>query len=92
MVARVNLGCSHIHSFASANPTMTSRQQLEQFCAIVLQDVSLQDALSRLDDTETFVARVIAEGNRCGLRFGEEDVQAVMRQNRHAFLMRRVAG
>jgi hypothetical protein len=70
--------------------TVPNGQQLEELCALVLRDRSLQDKLRQSDDHEAFVARVVEEGDRRGVMFTAADVWGVIRANRHALLLRRL--
>jgi Sulfotransferase family len=52
---------------------------LDRFCATVLGDPSLQDALRRPRDSDEFIALVAATARRIGILLTPEDVQAAMR-------------
>lgn len=63
---------------------------LDQFCAAVLGDGGLQAALAEPMDAEAFVALAVEMGGRRGFDFDAEAVQARLRANRNAFLLRRI--
>jgi Nif11 domain len=65
---------------ASANEVSSSQQQLDQFCAFVLDDVALQEKLRDSDDFQGFAALVVDTARRCGFSFTAEDVSAAMRE------------
>ena len=58
---------------------MSPGDQLDQFCAQVLADISLQEKLRRPDDADQFVALVLEIAREHGFELGAQDVQAAMR-------------
>ncbi len=63
---------------------------LEQFCALVLDDVSLHDPLRDVDDIKTFIALVRGMGQDRGLVFSDDDVHAAMRATSRVFNARSI--
>jgi hypothetical protein len=59
---------------------LSSRDQLDQFCTLVLNDVSLRDRLRSPDDTAQFIALVLATARECGFQIRAEDLQMAMRR------------
>lgn len=66
----------------------SSCAQLDRFCALVLEDPSLHDALRAPDDVEAFTSLVIAMGRDRGLRFTANDVRAAMHATWRVFAAR----
>jgi hypothetical protein len=55
-----------------------SGERLDQFRALVLGDVALQEELGGADDARAFAALVANAGRRNGFQFGPEDVHSAM--------------
>ncbi len=66
-------------------PADAPHTPLEQFCALVLDDVSLHDPLRDVDDIETFIALVRGMGQDRGFIFTDDDVRAAMRATSRVF-------
>ena len=59
-----------------------SKENLDQFCLLVLNDLSLQDQLKDVIEREDFVARIIELGANSGFEILRDDVEQRMRDNR----------
>lgn len=57
-----------------------SRQRLEQFCTLVLDDPVLEQKLRQPEQLSEFVALVVDTARSCGLLFAAEDVWAALRE------------
>jgi hypothetical protein len=64
---------------AAASP-LAGPAQLEAFCAIVLEDPSLQQALRRSAGADEFIAALLDAARERGLPLAAEDVRAAMRE------------
>lgn len=65
-----------------------SRQNLERFRELVLNDASLHDELRATPDLEAFVARAVELGRERGCEFTTETVRAAVQEARRALLER----
>lgn len=61
---------------------------LEQFCAEVLLDPSLQEKLRAIGSKPEFVEQVVKTGGERGFVFSEEDVREAMRAGFSEWLVR----
>lgn len=59
-----------------------SKENLNQFCVLVLSDLKLQNQLKDLIDREDFIAQVIKLGAKSGFKILREDVEFQLRENR----------
>jgi len=68
----------------------SSAHELERFCASVLADRALQERLVQENDLDRFLDLVVETGAQRGFRFGQGDLNAAIRANRLALMMRRI--
>jgi hypothetical protein len=59
-----------------------SKENLNQFCLLVLSDLNLQNQLKNLIEREDFIAQVIKLGKQLGFEIMREDVELQLRENR----------
>ena len=59
-----------------------SKENLNEFCLLVLSDLTLQNQLKDLIEREDFIAQVIALGAKSGFEILLEDVELQLRENR----------
>jgi len=59
-----------------------SKENLQQFCLLVLRDLKLQNQLKGLVDRDEFIEKLVASGARAGFEISREDVENQMRENR----------
>ncbi|HVE57560.1 MAG TPA: Nif11-like leader peptide family natural product precursor [Pyrinomonadaceae bacterium] len=59
-----------------------SKENLKQFCQLVLRDLNLQDQLKVTIEREAFIAQVIVLGAKSGFEISREDVDLQLRENR----------
>lgn len=59
-----------------------SKENLNQFCRLVLSELSLQNQLKDLIEREDFVAQVINLGAQSGFEITREDIEWQLRENR----------
>jgi len=59
-----------------------SKENLNQFCLLVLSDLNLQNQLKDLTEREDFIAHVIKLGAKSGFEILREDVELQLRENR----------
>lgn len=59
-----------------------SKENLDQFCILVLGDLNLQNQLKILTDRNDFIARVIELGADNGFEISREDIENQMGENR----------
>jgi len=59
-----------------------SKENLDRFCALVLNDLSLQNQLKDVVEREDFIVQVIELGTNSGFEILREDVELQMRENR----------
>ena len=59
-----------------------SKENLNQFCLLVLSDLTLQNQLKDLIEREDFIAQVIKLGAKSGFEILREDVELQLRENR----------
>ena len=59
-----------------------------RFRLLVLGDVTLQEELRAIPDSQTLFARVLELGHERGYDFSEQDLQAAANANRRAWLER----
>ena len=67
----------------------SSQRQFEDFRALVLADVELQQQLN-LDDIENFTAAVLRAGHEAGFLFTEDNVRAAIEKGRRAAFERMI--
>ncbi len=65
-----------------------SKENLRQFCLLVLGDSELQNQLKSFTDRDEFIARLIKSGEKNGFEFSREDVELQMRENRRFYYER----
>ncbi|MEA2993188.1 MAG: hypothetical protein QOD40_2108 [Alphaproteobacteria bacterium] len=70
----------HGRSAAPSMAAASSRGQLGQFCAAVLDDASWQEKLRQPDSVDEFVALVLESARQFGFSVTAEDVLTVMRE------------
>jgi hypothetical protein len=70
----------------------TGTARVERFCAVALEDTALLDTLKALPDAASFAAAVVAAGAERGMHFSGEDVHAVLRERRRAWVERQLPG
>ncbi|GLS20275.1 hypothetical protein GCM10007874_32920 [Labrys miyagiensis] len=71
-----------------APDAVPSSVQLERFCAVVLEDVTLQDGLAAIEDLEVFIALVLEMAEARGSRFTASDIRAAMQTTHRVFCAR----
>jgi hypothetical protein len=59
-----------------------SKENLNQFCRLVLSDLNLQKQLKTLTERDDFIARVIELGAEKGFEILCEDIEFQLRENR----------
>ena len=59
-----------------------SKENLNQFCHLVLNDLELQDQLNNLTERDEFIPKVIELSAASGLEITREEVEDQMRENR----------
>ena len=59
-----------------------SKENLNQFCFLVLSDLNLQDQLKDSIEREDFIAQVIELGARSGFEILREDVELQLHESR----------
>ncbi len=59
-----------------------SKENLREFCLLVLGNTELQKQLKSLTDREEFIAKVIESGAKFGFEFSRDDIELQMRENR----------
>ena len=59
-----------------------SKENLDQFCILVLGDLNLQNQLKNLIDRNDFIARVIELGADNGFEISREDIEIQLDENR----------
>lgn len=59
-----------------------SKENLDQFCLLVLSDLNLQNQLKDSIEREDFIAEVIRLGAKAGFEILREDVELQLRENR----------
>ena len=59
-----------------------SKENLQQFCLLVLRDLKLQNQLKGLVDRDEFIEKLVESGARAGFEISREDVENQMRENR----------
>jgi len=59
-----------------------SKENLIQFCHLVLSDLSLQNQLKNSSECDEFIERVIKLGAEKGLEISREDIEFQLRENR----------
>lgn len=57
-----------------------SRERIEHFCALVLDDPALEQKLQQPSHLNEFVSLVVETAGSCGFKFAAEDVWAAMRE------------
>jgi len=65
-----------------------SRQNLERFRELVLEDAALHDQLRAAADVETFVTLVVQVGRERGCAFTADSVRAALQEQHRAWLER----
>jgi len=65
-----------------------SAESLERFRRLVLEDVSLQEALRETPDVGTFVSLTVRLGEERGCSFNADDLEAALRASRRAWVER----
>lgn len=63
-----------------------SRQNLERFCRLAVEDERLHRALRETPDTEGFVALAIQLGETHGCSFTADDVRSALQEKRRQWL------
>lgn len=74
--------CSNFGHALFCNKRM-SKENLNQFCLLVLSDLNLQNQLKDLIDHENFVARIIELGANAGFEIVREEIDWQLLENRH---------
>lgn len=59
-----------------------SKEDLSQFCRLVLRDLNLQNQLKNSIEREDFISQVIELGAKSGFEILREDVELQLRENR----------
>lgn len=59
-----------------------SKENLNQFCLLVLRDLKLQNQLKDLIERENFITRIIELSAESGFEIVREDIEQQMRENR----------
>ena len=59
-----------------------SKENLNQFCLLVLGDLNLQDQLKNSIEREDFIAQIIRLGAKSGFEILREDVELQLVENR----------
>jgi hypothetical protein len=59
-----------------------SKENLNEFCRLVLSDLNLQNQLKNLIERDAFIAQVIMLGAQSGFEISREDVELQLRENR----------
>jgi len=59
-----------------------SKDNLNQFCLLVLSDLNLQNQLKDLIEHQDFIARIIELGANAGFEIVREDIELQLRENR----------
>ena len=65
-----------------------SREQLEEFRRLVLEDEPLQQQLQRPPDRDTFLTLTVRLGQEHGYAFTVEDVEAALADGRRTWIER----
>ena len=65
-----------------------SQESFEQFCRLVLQDVSLQEKLRAASDFQSFTPLAVQLGGERGFDFTAADVEAARNASQRAWLER----
>jgi hypothetical protein len=66
------------HSPAVSTRLLSSADQLDQFCALALRDVALQERLRSPDETLEFIALTVETARNCGFRLDPQDLWNAM--------------
>ena len=59
-----------------------SKENLDQFCLLILKEINLQNQLKNIIEREDFIARMIELGADSGFEITREDVELQLRENR----------
>jgi len=59
-----------------------SKENLNQFCRLVLSDLNLQNQLKDLVDRDDFIKQVIELSAKSGFEILREDIELHLRENR----------
>ncbi len=59
-----------------------SKENLQQFCLLVLRDSALQDQLKNIIERDEFIKKVCELGANSGFEILREDIEIQMRENR----------
>ena len=63
-----------------------SKENLQQFCRLVLGDSELQNQLKDVVERDEFIKKVIELGARAGFEIAREDIERQMRENRKSWI------
>jgi predicted ribosomally synthesized peptide with nif11-like leader len=63
-----------------------SKENLQQFCRLVLGDSELQNQLKDVVERDEFIKKVIELGARAGFEIAREDIERQMRENRKLWI------
>jgi hypothetical protein len=65
-----------------------SRENLREFCLLVLRDPQLQNEFKNLTDRDEFIRKLLIAAANSGFEISREEVELKMRENRKLWLER----